>query len=154
MLMLTAILLPGRPFGLNRLSTVKYIQKSTEYMMLSTGVSGLQHIHPLELMEKHISTGLKITDLTTITYICVQQIIIKEVSGMEAFIIKLNNVADSYYGFVAAVLTYVKNKESRLGTVEEFMNNNPSALTSDILEFISDQKDFYEDAAGGQAEAV
>ena len=73
---------------------------------------------------------------------------------MEAFAIKLNNVADSYYGFVVAVLTYVKNKESRLEVVENYMNDNPSALTSDILEFISKQDDFYEDAAGAHAEAV
>ena len=73
---------------------------------------------------------------------------------MEAFTIKLNNVADSYYGFVVAVLTYVKNKESRLEMVEDFMNNNPAALSSDILEFISEQDDFYEDAAYAHADAV
>ena len=73
---------------------------------------------------------------------------------MESFTIKLNNVADSYYGFVVAVLTYVKNKESRLGIVEKFMDTNPSALTSDILEFISKQDDFYDDAALDRAEAV
>ena len=73
---------------------------------------------------------------------------------MEAFTIKLNNVADSYYGFVVAVLTYVKNKEARLEVVERFMNNNPSALSYDILEFISEQDDFYEDAAYAHADAV
>ena len=73
---------------------------------------------------------------------------------MEAFTIKLNNVADSYYGFVVAVLTYVKNKESRLEMVEDFMNNNPAALSSDILEFISEQDDFYEDAAYAHTDAV
>lgn len=73
---------------------------------------------------------------------------------MEAFTIKLNNVVDSYYGFVVAVLTYVKKKESRLEAVKNFMNNNPSALSSDILEFISGQDDFYEDAAYVHADAV
>lgn len=73
---------------------------------------------------------------------------------METFAIKLNNVADSYYGFVVAVLTYVNNKKSRLELVERFMNNNPSALSSDILEFISEQDDFYEDAAYAHADAV
>lgn len=71
---------------------------------------------------------------------------------METFTVRLNNVADSYYGFVVAVLTYVNNKESRLVIVEEFMNNNPSALSSDILDFISEQDDFYEDAAYAHAE--
>ena len=73
---------------------------------------------------------------------------------METFTIKLNNVADSYYGFIVAVLTYVKNKESRLEIVENYIDNNPSALSSDILEFISEQDDFYEDAAYAHADAV
>lgn len=73
---------------------------------------------------------------------------------METFAIKLNNVADSYYGFVVAVLTYINNKNSRLELVENYMNNNPSALSSDILEFISSQDDFYEDAAYANADVV
>lgn len=71
---------------------------------------------------------------------------------MEAFAVRLNNVADSYYGFVAAVLTYVNNKESRLAVVEGYMDNNPLASTSDILEFISGQDDFYDDAVYADAE--
>ena len=71
---------------------------------------------------------------------------------MEKFAVRLNNVADSYYGFVVAVLTYVKNDTSRLAIVERFMDNNPSALSSDILEFISQQDDFYKDAAYANAE--
>ena len=59
---------------------------------------------------------------------------------------KLNNVEDSYYGFVAGVLSYVKKKESRYKIVSEYIDNNPNALTSDILEFISNQEDFYDDA--------
>lgn len=66
---------------------------------------------------------------------------------MEQFTIRLNNVADSYYGFIAAVLTYVKNKPSRLAIVSKYMDDNPEALSADILEFISDQDDFFEDAA-------
>ena len=73
---------------------------------------------------------------------------------MENFAIRLSNVADSYYGFVVAVLSYVKEKKSRFEVVEAFMDNNPSALTSDILEFISNQDDFYEDAAYAHADAV
>ena len=70
---------------------------------------------------------------------------------MNELTIRLKNVADSYHGFVAAVLTYVKNKESRLAVVEDYLNSNPSALSADILEFISEQNDFYEDAAYAQA---
>ncbi|RHV70237.1 hypothetical protein DXB15_08020 [Roseburia sp. OM02-15] len=32
---------------------------------------------------------------------------------MDYFAIRLSNVTDSYYGFVVAVLTYVKKKQSR-----------------------------------------
>ena len=73
---------------------------------------------------------------------------------MEDFAIKLNNVTDSYYGFVIAVLTYVNKKDSRLKAVDSFMNYNPFALSSDILEFISKQDDFYEDAAFVDANAI
>lgn len=73
---------------------------------------------------------------------------------MEDFAIKLNNVTDSYYGFVIAVLTYVNKKDYRLKAVDSFMNNNPSALSSDILEFISKQDDFYEDATFVDANAI
>lgn len=66
---------------------------------------------------------------------------------METFTIRLNNVPDSYYGFVVAVLTYVKKKEGRLSAVMNFMDEKPNALSFDILNFISSQADFYEDAA-------
>ena len=59
----------------------------------------------------------------------------------------INNVPDVYEGFVVAVLNYVKKKPSRLRNVKRFLDNNPSARTSDVLEFISNQDDFYEDAA-------
>ena len=73
--------------------------------------------------------------------------LMKKIINMESFTIQLNNVKDAYYGFVAAVLTYVKKKPSRLSAVEKYMNENPNALTSDILGFISERDDFYEDAA-------
>lgn len=71
---------------------------------------------------------------------------------MEKLAIRLNNVRDTYYGFVAAVLTYVKKKPSRQKKVEAFMENHPGALTSDILDFISNQDDFFDDAAYDHAE--
>ena len=73
---------------------------------------------------------------------------------METLAIKLNNVADSYYGFIVAVMTYVKNKWSRLEIVERYIDDNPSALSSDILEFISNQDDFYEDTAYAHVDTV
>ena len=72
---------------------------------------------------------------------------------MEDFAIRLDRVEDSYYGFVCAVLTYVKKKNSRLEAVKQFMDENPHARSSDILGFISEQSDFSEDAAYAYAEA-
>ena len=57
----------------------------------------------------------------------------------------LNNVSDSYYDFVIATLTYAKKKESRMRLLKEFILNNPGTTTSEILSFISEQPDFYED---------
>ncbi len=71
---------------------------------------------------------------------------------MEEFTIMLNNIEDSYYDFIVAVLTYVKKKQRRFDVVKEFIENNPTALTSDILAFISEQEDFYEDAAYAHAQ--
>ena len=68
---------------------------------------------------------------------------------MEEFTIRLNNIQDSYYGFVAAVLNYVKGNSSRYEVVKGFMDDNPEALSSDILEFISCRKDFYDDVCVG-----
>ncbi|MCR5837064.1 MAG: hypothetical protein K6G88_11205 [Lachnospiraceae bacterium] len=66
---------------------------------------------------------------------------------MKEFVLKLENISDSYYDFVVAVLTYVKKKSVRYDKVNDYLENNPNALTSDVLAFISEQDDFYEDAA-------
>ena len=76
----------------------------------------------------------------------------REELRMEEITARLNRIPDTYYGFVVAVLTYVRKKESRMKAVEKYLDDNPSALTSDILEFISGQDDFYEDAAPACAE--
>lgn len=60
---------------------------------------------------------------------------------------KLKNIGDSYDDFVAAVLIYTKKKPSRRRVVEDFLDHHPGTSTSDILEYISNQADFFEDAA-------
>lgn len=57
----------------------------------------------------------------------------------------LNNVNDSYYDFVVAVLTYANKKEARTTSIKKFIADNPNATTSEILSFISEQNDFWED---------
>ncbi len=64
---------------------------------------------------------------------------------MEEFVTRLNKVDDAYYDFIVAVLSYVKRKKGRLETVSRYMDDHPEAGTSDILRFISDQPDFYDD---------
>ena len=60
---------------------------------------------------------------------------------------KLNQIPDTYHGFIVAVQNYVKKSPERLAIVSDYLNTHPEALTSDVLEFISNQPDFYDDAA-------
>ena len=65
---------------------------------------------------------------------------------MKEFAIKLNNIPSLYNSFTTAVLNYVKKKPSRFETVKNFMKSLPSSNSSDVLLFISQQPDFYEDS--------
>lgn len=58
----------------------------------------------------------------------------------------LNSISDAYYSFTLAVLTYVNNKPVRQEKIEKYLEENPDCRTDDLLEFISNQGDFYEDA--------
>lgn len=71
---------------------------------------------------------------------------------MEEFTKMLNDIQDSYYDFIVAVLTYVKKEQARFDKVKNFIESNPTVLSSDVLAFISEQNDFYEDAAYVQAQ--
>lgn len=59
----------------------------------------------------------------------------------------LDNIRDSYTDFVDAILHYAKKKPSRLEAVVSFLKNNPGADSSDVIQFVSEQPDFMEDAA-------
>ncbi len=64
---------------------------------------------------------------------------------MEEFIDRLNQIGDVYDDFIAIVLSYVKRKKGRLEIVNSYIIDHPNASTSDILGFISNQPDFYDD---------
>ena len=66
---------------------------------------------------------------------------------MEELTKLLNDVQGSYYDFVVAMLHYAKKKKSRLVILTDFIKKNKDLTTSDIIEFVSSQPDFYEDAA-------
>jgi hypothetical protein len=59
----------------------------------------------------------------------------------------LNEIEDSYFDFVSAILRYAEKKPSRLNNVLEFIKCNPGVKSSDVVKFVSDQPDFFEDAA-------
>ena len=63
---------------------------------------------------------------------------------MEELVNKLNSIPDSYFGFVAGVVAYVKKKPSRIDKVMTYLNENDGLSSSDVLKFIADQPDFNE----------
>lgn len=66
---------------------------------------------------------------------------------MEELVCLLNRVDDSYFDFVSAMIHFAEKKPDRLRRVLDYIKNNPNALSSDIIKFVSEQEDFYEDAA-------
>ena len=66
---------------------------------------------------------------------------------MEELTALLNNVEDSYFDFVTAMLHYAGKKPARLDNMLSFIKSNPDAKSSDIIKYVSDQEDFFEDAA-------
>ena len=66
---------------------------------------------------------------------------------MEELVCLLNRVDDSYFDFVSAMIHYAEKNPDRLRRVLDYIKNNPNALSSDIIKFVSEQEDFYEDAA-------
>ena len=68
------------------------------------------------------------------------------IKNMPELINKLYIIPDVYPGFIIAVINYVSKKIERNEVVLMYLNGHKSALTSDDLEFISNQDDFYEDA--------
>ena len=66
---------------------------------------------------------------------------------MEELTKLLNDVQGSYYDFVVAMLHYAKKRKSRLVVLTDFIKKIKDLTTSDIIEFVSSQLDFYEDAA-------
>jgi|GEM_PF-1027934 hypothetical protein len=65
----------------------------------------------------------------------------------EKLLIALYNVDRSYPEFVEAVECYAAKKPARMELVQRFLEENPRANSSDVLEFISMQPDFMEDVA-------
>ena len=67
---------------------------------------------------------------------------------MDELIRKLNDIPNSYYGFVMGIVNYAKQKPERLGKVLGFINDSKNITTSDVIKFVMDQSDFHESGLG------
>ena len=45
------------------------------------------------------------------------------------------------------MLNYAKKKQSRCDLLVDLLSSNPDITTSEVIRFVSEQPDFYEDAA-------
>ncbi|MBO4901929.1 MAG: hypothetical protein J5518_03985 [Lachnospiraceae bacterium] len=63
---------------------------------------------------------------------------------MEELITKLNAIPDSYFGFVAGIAAYVKQKPERLQRVLQYMDSSANLKSSDVVKFVMEQPDFHE----------
>ena len=59
----------------------------------------------------------------------------------------LEHIDDSYKDFVDAICHYAQKSPSRLEILLAYIKANPTVKSSDVVRFVSDQPDFYEDAA-------
>ncbi|MBQ7563245.1 MAG: hypothetical protein IJT16_04570 [Lachnospiraceae bacterium] len=66
----------------------------------------------------------------------------------------LQNVADSYEDFVLGMMNYAKYSSEREERLITYVKENPHALSSDIIEYVSNQPDFYDDASEETIEEV
>ena len=67
---------------------------------------------------------------------------------MEELVRKLNAIPNSYFGFVAGIVTYAKRKPERLKKVMGFMTSSENITPSDVVKFVMSQPDFHEYGLG------
>lgn len=63
---------------------------------------------------------------------------------------RLAGISDAYPDFIIGILIHVSHKPSRIQTLLNYLDRNPNATSSDIVEFGSFQPDFFDD--GRQAD--
>ena len=66
---------------------------------------------------------------------------------MEELTALLNAIDDSYYDFVSAMINYAEKKPTRQKLLVDYIKNTPNLKSSDVVRFVSEQNDFFEDAA-------
>ena len=63
---------------------------------------------------------------------------------MEELRVKLYAVPNAYFGFVAGIMNYAKQKPERLQNVLQFLDSSDDLSTSKVIEFVMMQPDFHE----------
>lgn len=61
---------------------------------------------------------------------------------MEELTKLLENINGSYEDFVGAIIHYAKNDDKRCNILKEYIIENPSVTSSDVLRFMFYQPDF------------
>lgn len=59
---------------------------------------------------------------------------------------RLENIKDSYFDFVDAIIHYAKRKQEHIDLLNKFLDEHPETSTSDVVYFVSIQPDFFEDS--------
>ena len=67
--------------------------------------------------------------------------------SLEALRTRLLHMEGVYHSFIVGIMVYAEKKQSRIDAIARFLDENSDATTSDVVGFVSDQPDFYEDAA-------
>lgn len=73
---------------------------------------------------------------------------------MEELINKLNSISGTYFGFVAGIVNYAKQKPERLEKVLRFIDESDELTTSDVVKFVMMQPDFHEFGLGHEEAEV
>ena len=58
---------------------------------------------------------------------------------------KLHSISDSYADFEIGLLAYASKNSTRLKRIICYLVNHPEAKSSDVIEYVSSQSDFWED---------
>lgn len=75
---------------------------------------------------------------------------------MDEFRELLKNVDRSYDGFVHAVISYVKmpGNAGKQMVIEDYIKDHPDANSSDVLQFMIEETDFFASASKQRAAVV
>ena len=97
----------------------------------------------MELITDHIGIILRTMAIMNTIFICVLRCKEDEYE-LTAL---LNAIDDSYYDFVSAMINYAAKKPTRQKLLVDYIKNTPNLKSSDVVRFVSEQNDFFEDAA-------